>query len=552
MIADTPAGEGRPTGGPPRRRRRTSGMALLGMLLALTGCAVPSHTGTTPGVVGSYDGARPVRVVATTPLIADIVRNVGGDRVQATAMVPIGADPHAYEPGLRAIRDVAYADLALSNYLMLEEHSLIQAVEANIAPGVRHVSLAEGATRHGGQVISLTENAALDTVWLGLRVVGTGQSRGATRASSVRLRATDVEGPGALSAYVTETFGNPRVFFDSGDGITRGDDASDQDSITLPVDAHTHMSWAFTAAGIYRLHLKADLITSRDSTPVPLGTTVVTFAVGVDPHSAVRRPDATVLTREHADLGVDVDTGTMVARVDPARRPGSPGGPDGTRTLDPANVVIDVPTKALAPVPADPAFRFIARPGTEVYQLPQAVLGRHVHGQIDPHLWMDVRNVKAYAHLIRDELQRLDPPGSSTYREHTDRYLRQLDDLDAEVARELAAIPPQRRHLVTTHDSFGYLSHAYDLPVAGVVTPSPATEPSVADRSRLVRTLKDLAVPAVFVSPTELRTRSVLVDVARDMGLKACPLLSDSFTPDVHSYIDLMRFDARSLRTCLT
>lgn len=560
-----------------RRRsvtRRVVGLGLVAIVgVGLAGCGSAestvvgaASTNATPGV-GPYSASRPVRVIATTPLIADVVRNVGGDRVQVSSMVPVGADPHAYEPGLRAIRDVAYADLAISNYMMLEEHSLIQTIDSSTAPGVRHVSLAEGATRHGGEVISMTENAALDTAWVGLRVIGTGAKRGLDRASSVRMVATQVEGPGNLSAYITETFGNPSVFFDSGNGIQlpqsgagEGDDGTD--AITLPTDAHTHMSWAFTKPGIYKLHVRAETLKTREAAPQTLAEGVVTFAVGVDPRSAASSGDATILTQEHADISADVDAGKLVMRVDPVqkgRRSDAPTGRGGetaksadTKTVPLTDVVVEVPNKAIAPVPADPAFRFIEKPGTDVYQLPQAVLGKHVHGEIDPHLWMDVRNVKAYSKLIQDELTRLDPAGAVAYRAATAHYLSTLDALDAEVTRTIDAIPERRRHLVTTHDAFGYLSHAYGIPVAGVVTPSAATEPSVADRSRIVRTLTTLGVPAVFVSPTEMRTNSVLVDVARDMGIKACPLLSDTFTPDVRSYVDLMRFDARSLKECLS
>ena len=55
-------------------------------------------------------------MVTTTGILADLVRNVAGDRATVTQMVPDGADPHSYEPGLRTVRDVAYADLAFSNY----------------------------------------------------------------------------------------------------------------------------------------------------------------------------------------------------------------------------------------------------------------------------------------------------------------------------------------------------------------------------------------------------------------------------------------------------
>jgi ABC-type Zn uptake system ZnuABC Zn-binding protein ZnuA len=38
------------------------------------------------------------RVVATTNYLADIVRNVAGDRMEVTSLIPEGSDPHSFEP----------------------------------------------------------------------------------------------------------------------------------------------------------------------------------------------------------------------------------------------------------------------------------------------------------------------------------------------------------------------------------------------------------------------------------------------------------------------
>ena len=54
--------------------------------------------------------------------------------------------------------------------------------------------------------------------------------------------------------------------------------------------------------------------------------------------------------------------------------------------------MIEVPNAALHEVPPDPSMRFLGRAGDLIHQLPQAVLGKHVHGEIDPHLWQDVGN----------------------------------------------------------------------------------------------------------------------------------------------------------------
>ena len=41
-------------------------------------------------------------------------------------------------------------------------------------------------------------------------------------------------------------------------------------------------------------------------------------------------------------------------------------------------------TLALTTIPGEASFRFIGEAGANVYMLPQAVLGKHVHGDIDP------------------------------------------------------------------------------------------------------------------------------------------------------------------------
>lgn len=171
------------------------------------------------GVDPATDGE--LRVVTTTGILADLVRNVAGDRATVTQMVPDGADPHSYEPGLRTVRDVAYADLAFSNYLLLEEHAIIRTLDANLPRGAVSVSIAEEASKEGATILPLVEDRALEAVWLGMRVAGTGSRYGADRASQVDLSVTGVEGPGDASAYLTTTFGAPEVGFTSSAGRPR-------------------------------------------------------------------------------------------------------------------------------------------------------------------------------------------------------------------------------------------------------------------------------------------------------------------------------------------
>lgn len=483
--------------------------------LAATGCTA---------LVGGDDGE--VRVVASTEIIADLVRNVGGDRVQVDSLVPPGADPHSYEPTPADAVKVTRGDVVFTNHLLLEPHALIKAIDANAPKDSLSVSLAESAELYGANVIPLVEDLGLDVIWLGLAVRGTG---GLARADDVHLRASQLEGPGDLVVYLTGALGEPTVYFNSADGL------DDKDVAVLPPAAHTHLNWAFTKPGIYRLTLAAQVKGQ------PAGEGTFTFAVGVDPHTAGK---PTLLDKGHTDLAVDLDRGEVYAFSDAV---------SGRKqdAIAPEQVVIDVPSKALETIPSDPEFGFLGAPGTQIHQLPQAVLGKHVHGEIDPHLWQDVRNVKAYVQLIRDTLSKADPAGADGYAARSRAYLAELDTLDAFVREQISAIPAGQRHLITTHDAFGYFAAAYDMKVAGFVVPNPAQEPSVEQVRRLNETVANLRVPAVFLEPHLAHRGGVLQQVAADQGVRVCKLYGDSFDPQSDTYLKMMRHNATELRTCL-
>ena len=64
-----------------------------------------------------------VRVLASLEIFADMVRNVGGDRVMVEALLPSGADVHTYELPPSRVADVARADIIFLNGLDLEEQA---------------------------------------------------------------------------------------------------------------------------------------------------------------------------------------------------------------------------------------------------------------------------------------------------------------------------------------------------------------------------------------------------------------------------------------------
>lgn len=524
-------------------RRSTSPSVWVPLALVMAAAQLTAVGCRAPVTLSASDDR--VQVVTTTGILRDLVENVGGDRVVVSSLVPDGADPHSHEPSLRDVRNVVYADVAFSNYAFLEEHAIIRALDANLPDGVPNVEVAEGAIKYAAEIIPLVEDVSLDTIWLGMRVRGAGEEHGATRASEVRMAATAVDGPGDVTAYLTESFGDPEVYIRSSDGFDASD-GYEADTAVLPADAHTHMSWVFTEPGIYRLDMEARLAVAPGERTVPVGEATFTFAVGVNPRTVPGMDVEHVLDSGHADLAVDLDSGSLAIHADPEG-----GGDVSQEVYDPATTVIEVPNKALAEVPGDPQLRFLGDAGQEIYQLPQAVLGKHVHGEIDPHLWQDVGNAMSYVELIRDTLVGVDPAGARQYHRNAAAYISELERLDDEVRTTIASIPEASRHLVTTHDAFAYLGHAYDVEISGFVTPSPSAEPSLADRRQLQETIRNLGIPAVFVEPNLASRSSTLLEVADDEGVEVCPIYGDTFDDDVTTYVEMMQFNAASLHDCL-
>lgn len=64
--------------------------------------------------------AKPLQVVATTGMIADLARQIGGDMVQVKGLMGPGVDPHAYRLTRSDIVAATRADLVLWNGLYLE------------------------------------------------------------------------------------------------------------------------------------------------------------------------------------------------------------------------------------------------------------------------------------------------------------------------------------------------------------------------------------------------------------------------------------------------
>ncbi len=83
----------------------------LSWLVAMLGLAGPAQ---------AQAQSRPLKVVASFSILADMAREVAGDTAVVTALVGPDADAHVYEPTPAAVRQMASADLLVVNGLRFE------------------------------------------------------------------------------------------------------------------------------------------------------------------------------------------------------------------------------------------------------------------------------------------------------------------------------------------------------------------------------------------------------------------------------------------------
>ena len=116
----------------------------ISLLISLAACNQVNNTSN----VSTLDGK--LKIVATTTIVADVVSQVGGEYIDLDVLLPIGADPHGFDPTPQDIAMVADADVVFANGAGLEEflEDLIESAGADkrtvhVSSGIDLISLNE-------------------------------------------------------------------------------------------------------------------------------------------------------------------------------------------------------------------------------------------------------------------------------------------------------------------------------------------------------------------------------------------------------------------------
>jgi zinc transport system substrate-binding protein len=134
------------------------------------------------------------------------------------------------------------------------------------------------------------------------------------------------------------------------------------------------------------------------------------------------------------------------------------------------------------------------------------------NGIKDPHIWLSPPLVKVQAKNIMDALQKVDLAHSSVYKANYKKFIREIDNLDAELRRIF--LGKEGKRFMAFHPAWGYFARTYELKMVPVESEGKALKPEALQR--LIETAKRDNIKVVFVQP-EFSTKSAEI-IAKAIG----------------------------------
>jgi ABC-type Zn uptake system ZnuABC Zn-binding protein ZnuA len=169
----------------------------------------------------------------------------------------------------------------------------------------------------------------------------------------------------------------------------------------------------------------------------------------------------------------------------------------------------------------------------------------------NPHLWLDPDAASAYGRAVAAALTEVDPDHAATYEANRTAFDGKLHDLKVWGTSLVAALPQDRRTLISFHDALPYFARAFGLTIAGVIVKAPGQDPSASDIGALVDAIR-ASRARVVVSEAQFSDKLARTVAAETGATIVTDIYDDTLgDPPVDTYIGLVRYDLDRLVAAL-
>ena len=178
--------------------------------------------------------------------------------------------------------------------------------------------------------------------------------------------------------------------------------------------------------------------------------------------------------------------------------------------------------------------------------------GHHL-GATDPHAWQSIANAEIYVKNVAAALCAADSGDCAAYEANAAAYASELKAIDASIKAGFAAVPVERRKVITTHDAFGYFARAYGVEFLAPLGVSTEAEASAGDVASLIEQIRKEGLTAIFLE--NISDPRLIKQIASETGVRpGGELYSDALSPPdgpAFTYADMMRHNATLLQSAM-
>lgn len=170
-------------------------------------------------------------------------------------------------------------------------------------------------------------------------------------------------------------------------------------------------------------------------------------------------------------------------------------------------------------------------------------------GKPNPHAWMSPTSALIYVDNIRDAFAQHDPANAETYRANAEAYKAKITAAIDPIRAELAALPPERRWLVTSEGAFSYLARDFELNELYLWPINADSQGTPKQVRKVIDAVREHGIAVVFSESTV--SSKPAEQVARETGARYGGVLYvDSLSEEggpVPTYLDLLRVTAETI-----
>jgi zinc transport system substrate-binding protein len=116
--------------------------------------------------------------------------------------------------------------------------------------------------------------------------------------------------------------------------------------------------------------------------------------------------------------------------------------------------------------------------------------------RVNPHIWLDPMLAKLQIDEIRDAMARSDPANADYYNQNADRFIAELNSLDAVIRSELASC--DKLDFIAFHDAFIHFSERYGLRQHSIQGVSPEGEILPQTIQRIIELANGLDINVIY------------------------------------------------------